>query len=69
LSREIGYANVLEFAAAHESSPNNIQFEKVVDLHNNKVCLKTGQNKKSTLSIFIRCLAALRGGKLKVVKP
>jgi len=51
LSKEIGCTNALEFTAVHESSPNNIQSEKAMDLHNNKVGLKTGQNKKSTLSI------------------
>ena len=40
-----------------------------MDLHNNKVGIKIGQNKNSNLSISMQCLAALRGGKLKVIKP
>jgi len=69
LSKELGYSNALEFTTAHESSPLNIKAEKTMDLHNNKIGLKIGQNKKSTLSISLQCLAALRGGKLKVIKP
>lgn len=69
LSKELGYTNALEFTTAHESSPANIQSEKTMDLYNNKLGLQIGQNKKSTLSVSMQCLAALRGGKLKVIKP
>jgi len=69
LSKELGYVNALEFTTAHESSPLNPKNEKKMDLHNNKIGLKIGQNKKSKLSLSMQCLAALRGGKLKVIKP
>ena len=69
LSKELGYTNALEFTTAHESSPNNIKPEKAMDLHNKKVGLKIRQNKNSNLSITMQCLAALRGGKLKIIKP
>lgn len=69
LSKELGYTNALEFTTAHESSSLNPKNEKAMDLYNNKIGLKIGQNKKSTLSVAMQCLAVLRGGQLKVIKP
>lgn len=67
LSKELGYLNALEFTTAHESSPLNDKSEKKMDLFNNSVGLKIGQNKESSLTISEQCLAALKGNKLKVI--
>jgi len=68
LSRDIGYLNALEFTTAHESSPLNDSKEKQMDLHNNSVGLKIGQNKDKKSSISQQCMAALKDGTLKVIK-
>ena len=68
LSKELGYLNALEFTTAHESSPVNPKNEKEMDLYNNAIGLKIGQNKDVTDSLSAQCMSALKGGKLKVIK-
>jgi len=69
LSKDLGYTNALKFTTAHESSPHNPTNEKAMDLHNNKVGLSIGQNKKSLNILSLQCQAALKNNKLKVIKP
>jgi len=68
LSRDLGYLNAMEFTTAHESSPLNNAKEKEMDLHNNSIGLKIGQNKDAKSSIGEQCMAALKDRKLKVIK-
>ncbi len=68
LTRELGYQNALKFTTAHESDPRNPPLEKAMDLHNNSVGLSIGKAGGSNQQLSSRCMAALRNGRLKVLK-
>lgn len=67
LVRDIGYKNALEFTTAHESSPLNDRYEKIMDLHNNQVGLKIGLSMSDDAKLSKQCNDALSAGRLKVI--
>jgi Domain of unknown function (DUF6973) len=67
LARDIGYAKALDFTTAHESSPTNPADEKAMDLHNNSVGLLIGKAGMSDVTVSTQCMAALNGGRLKIL--
>lgn len=69
LARDIGYANALQLTTAHESSFTNDPAEKQMDLFNNSVGLGIGRAQGADSILSIRCMAALDGGRLKILVP
>jgi hypothetical protein len=53
---------------AHEAFPANPPEKKSMDLHNNMVGLNIGRTKGTNLALSLRCMAAVRSGKLQVVE-
>jgi hypothetical protein len=68
LSRELGYYNARTFTSAHESSPQNIYHEKMMDLSNNYVGLIIGRSGGSNNILSQRCTMALKKNRLKTIK-
>ena len=67
LTREIGYSGAFRFTTAHELSALNPKDEKEMDLHNNGVGLSIGRDGGSDQNISLRCLGALKSGKLIIL--
>lgn len=68
LARDIGESDAKYFTDLHESSPSNPDLEKSMDLYNNKIGIDIGKMGGSDAYLSGRCYAALKDGKLKVIK-
>lgn len=71
MTRDIGFLNTKSITDAHEDFPGNPPAEKDMDLHNNMqgILIGLGHKKSSDKEIAGLCEAALRAGRLKVLKP
>jgi len=67
LSKEIGYDKAIMFANAHEMGKSNPQNEREMDLWNNKVGAEIGRSKLLDSILSIKCMEALKSGKLKII--
>ncbi len=67
LARDIGHSGAFHFTTAHESSTLNSRDERNMDLHNNKVGLAIGASGGSDEHLSHLCMAALSGGRLKIL--
>ncbi|WP_306393053.1 DUF6973 domain-containing protein [Telluria beijingensis] len=68
LARDIEYASALRYTNAHEAFPDNPPDEKAMDLHNNAVGLNIGRYGGPNQILILRCMEALRSGRLKVIE-
>lgn len=68
LCRDLGYMGALRYTSAHEEFDDNPADEKAMDLHNNGVGLKIGRTLASNQILNNSSIAALRSGRLKVIK-
>ncbi|WP_313171400.1 DUF6973 domain-containing protein [Massilia oculi] len=68
LARDIGYASAWRYTNAHEAFPDNPPSEKAMDLHNNAVGLHIGRYGGPNQILILRCIDALRSGRLKIIE-
>lgn len=68
LAKEIGYFNAIMFTTAHEMGESNPKNEKEMDLWNNKIGAEIGKSKLEESMLSIKCMKALKSGRLKVIK-
>ncbi|WP_137173982.1 hypothetical protein [Massilia sp. HP4] len=68
LCKELGYRIALRYTTVHEAYDRNPPAEKEMDLHNNAVGLKIGLSHAPDPILSDRSIAALRSGRLKVLK-
>ena len=68
LARDIGYASAWRYTNAHEAFPDNPPSEKAMDLHNKAAGLNIGRYGEPNQILILRCIDALRSGRLKIIE-
>ncbi len=68
LSANIGYSTARNFVEAHELWDGNPVNEFDMDMHNNYIGLKIGVFGGDNYTLSNKCMEALNGNKLKVMK-